>query len=369
MEQTFIKNEESIKAKEEAAKIKMDQPKEQENFFGKSLNYLTFGLVGKDVFDSKKEEVKQQENKVMEVGISPTKEEITPLKEDVVKVEEIKQKEKPATSLYEMLEKNYFRDATPVAKEVKIEDIKTPLKESVNTFNKNEEFRGKVAASTKIEDKINVVKENKEMLEKQDVKFDDRASKLVGKVKLEGKPELQAELQNSVNKVDKALGKVEDKIIVTAEAQKKWLEKNITSPDVASQVSKFEPKSKEEKALVDSMFDPQTRAIIKLMNDINDNKKSFEDILVKEKASRGTFNVFATDKEKEAEQSIEKLNKEFDKLSDQFNARILPQIKEYGVDLKEIEQRKIAEKENQNKIEQEKIQKDLEEKLRSFGGM
>ena len=108
---------------------------------------------------------------------------------------------------------------------------------------------------------------------------------------------------------------------------------------------------------------------IKLMNDINDNKKSFEDILVKEKASRGTFNVFATDKEKEAEQSIEKLNKEFDKLSDQFNARILPQIKEYGVDLKEIEQRKIAEKENQNKIEQEKIQKDLEEKLRSFGGM
>ena len=93
------------------------------------------------------------------------------------------------------------------------------------------------------------------------------------------------------------------------------------------------------------------------------------DILVKEKASRGTFNVFATDKEKEAEQSIEKLNKEFDKLSDQFNARILPQIKEYGVDLKEIEQRKIAEKENQNKIEQEKIQKDLEEKLRSFGGM
>ena len=94
-----------------------------------------------------------------------------------------------------------------------------------------------------------------------------------------------------------------------------------------------------------------------------------QSILVKEKASRGTFNVFATDKEKEAEQSIEKLNKEFDKLSDQFNARILPQIKEYGVDLKEIEQRKIAEKENQNKIEQEKIQKDLEEKLRSFGGM
>lgn len=369
MEQTFIKNEESIKAKEEAAKIKMDQPKEQENFFGKSLNYLTFGLVGKDVFDSKKEEVKQQENKVMEVGISPTKEDIAPLKEEVVKVEEVKQKEKPATSLYEMLEKNYFRDATPVAKEVKIEDIKTPLKESVNTFNKNEEFRGKVAASTKIEDKINVVKENKEMLEKQDVKFDDRASKLVGKVKLEGKPELQAELNSNVNKVIKDLNKVEDKVVKDTEAQQKWLQKNITTSDVASIVNKFEPTNPAERKLVESMFDPHTQGLIKILNDVNENKKALEDIVAKEAATRGTFNVFATDKEKEAKDSIEKLNKELTDLSGKFNDRILPVIKELGHDIKGIEQAKAQEKINLEKVEQEKIQKDLEEKLRSFGGM
>ena len=44
-------------------------------------------------------------------------------------------------------------------------------------------------------------------------------------------------------------------------------------------------------------------------------------------------------------------------------------MKELGHDIKGIEQAKAQEKINLEKVEQEKIQKDLEEKLRSFGGM
>ena len=361
IESPFSENKENIKAKDEGMVNKINNPKEQESFFGKAINFATFGMVGANVFDA------SDKNEKKDISTKTNPIEISPLKEDNIKIEEVKKVEdKPYTSLYDVLEKNYFEKEI-VKVGPKIEDINTPIKDTIKTIQENKVFVDKINSETKIEDKIKVVKDNKDILEKQDVKFDDRASKLVGKVKLEGKPELQAELNSNVNKVIKDLNKVEDKVVKDTEAQQKWLQKNITTSDVASIVNKFEPTNPAERKLVESMFDPHTQGLIKILNDVNENKKALEDIVAKEAASRGTFNVFATDKEKEAKDSIEKLNQELKDLSGKFNDRILPIMKELGHDIKGIEQTKAQEKMNLEKVEQEKNQRDLEEKMQNLG--
>lgn len=361
IESPFSENKENIKAKDEGMVNKINNPKEQESFFGKAINFATFGMVGANVFDA------SDKNEKKDISTKTNPIEISPLKEDNIKIEEVKKVEdKPYTSLYDVLEKNYFEKEI-VKVGPKIEDINTPIKDTTKTIQENKVFVDKINSETKIEDKIKVVKDNKDILEKQDVKFDDRASKLVGKVKLEGKPELQVELNSNVNKVIKDLNKVEDKVVKDTEAQQKWLQKNITTSDVASIVNKFEPTNPAERKLVESMFDPHTQGLIKILNDVNENKKALEDIVAKEAASRGTFNVFATDKEKEAKDSIEKLNQELKDLSGKFNDRILPVMKELGHDIKGIEQAKAQEKINLEKVEQEKIQRDLEEKMQNLG--
>ena len=65
--------------------------------------------------------------------------------------------------------------------------------------------------------------------------------------------------------------------------------------------------------------------------------------------------------------SIEKLNQELKDLSGKFNDRILPIMKELGHDIKGIEQTKAQEKINLEKVEQEKNQRDLEEKMQNLG--
>ena len=84
IESPFSENKENIKAKDEGMVNKINNPKEQESFFGKVINTATFGMVGANVFDA------SDKNEKKDISTKTNPIEISPLKEDNIKIEEVK---------------------------------------------------------------------------------------------------------------------------------------------------------------------------------------------------------------------------------------------------------------------------------------
>ena len=123
-----------------------------------------------------------------------------------------------------------------------------------------------------------------------------------------------------------------------------WLEKNITSTDIASQILKINPKNEEDKKIISNIFSKESMKLLNLINSLNESVLELDRLGINNSES-------------------ESLKSSFISLYKQFNEKVLIEIKDkYKIDI--LDKEMIQDKED--KIIEQNVEKEDKYNFREF---